>query len=47
MTDFIVLSEPDILDLYHNKTVTVHMNGKPYLICSDEYFEMQKEGEQE
>ena len=41
MKKFIVLSEPDILALYHNKTVTVRIDEKPYLICSDEYFEKQ------
>lgn len=42
MKEFIVLSEPDILALYHNKIVTVHIDGKSYLICSDECFEKQK-----
>lgn len=45
MTEFIVLNESEILALQLNNTVIVHINGKPYSICSDECFKKQLKGD--
>lgn len=42
MTEFIILSGADILTLCDDKPVTVYVDKKPYVLCTDEYFEKQK-----
>lgn len=42
MTEFIVLSRPDMLALRDDKPVIVRVDKKPYVLCTDEYFEKQK-----
>lgn len=42
MTNFIVLSKYDISSLRNDEPVTVYINKKPYILCSDEFFEKQK-----
>lgn len=42
MTEFIVLSRVDILTLCDDKPVTVYVDKKPYVLCTDEYFEKQR-----
>ena len=42
MTEFIVLSRVDILTLRDDKPVTIYVNKKPYVLCTDEYFEKQR-----
>ena len=39
MTEFIILSRVDISTLCHDEAVTVYIDEKPYVICTDEYFE--------
>ena len=41
MTEFIVLSRPDILTLCRDEPVTVYIDRKSYILCTDEYFEKQ------
>lgn len=41
MTEFVVLSRVDIHTLCDDKPVTIWINGKPYVLCTDEYFEKQ------
>lgn len=41
MTEFIVLSRPDMLTLCNDKPVTIYIDRKPYQLCTDEYFEKQ------
>lgn len=41
MTEFIILSRADMLTLYNNKPVTVYIDKKLYVLCTDEYFEKQ------
>lgn len=43
MTEFIILSRVDMLTLCDDKPVTVYIDKKPYVLCTDEYFEKQKE----
>lgn len=42
MTEFIILSRVDMLTLCNDKPVTVYIDKKPYMLCTDEYFEKQK-----
>ncbi len=46
MTEFIILSRGDILTLCKDEPVTVWIDKRPMLLCSDEYFEKQKTEEQ-
>lgn len=41
MTEFIILSRVDMLTLCNDKPVTVYIDKKPYVLCTDEYFEKQ------
>lgn len=41
MTEFIILSRVDMLTLCNDKPVTVYVDKKPYVLCTDEYFEKQ------
>lgn len=41
MTEFIILSRPDMLTLCDDKPVTIYIDKKPYQLCTDEYFEKQ------
>lgn len=41
MTEFVVLSRVDMLCLCEDKPVTIWINCKPYILCTDEYFEKQ------
>lgn len=45
MTEFIVLSRPDILALCDDKPVTVYIDKKPYVLCTDECFEKQRKAD--
>lgn len=47
MTEFIILSRPDMWALCDDKPVTIYINNKPYVLCTDEYFEKQAESEVE
>ena len=47
MTEFIVLSRLDMWALCDDKPVTIYINNKPYVLCTDEYFEKQAESEAE
>ena len=47
MTEFVVLSRIDIHCLREDKPVTIWINGKPYVLCTDEYFERQRNEPQE
>ena len=42
MTEFIVLSRADMLTLCDDKPVTVYIDKKFYVLCTDEYFEKQR-----
>ena len=42
MTEFVILSRVDMLCLCEDKPVTIWIDGKPYVLCTDEYFEKQK-----
>ncbi len=42
MIEFIVSSKYDILLLKADKPVTICVDGNPYVLCTDEYFEKQK-----
>lgn len=46
MTEFVVLSRIDILCLREDKPVTIWIDGKPYELCTDEYFEKANESEE-
>lgn len=41
MTEYIILSRVDMLTLCEDKPVTVYVDKKPYVLCTDEYFEKQ------
>lgn len=41
MTEFVVLSRVDIHRLREDKPVTIWIDCKPYILCTDEYFEKQ------
>ena len=45
MTQYIVLSRPDMLALCNDKPVTIYVDKKPYVLCTDEYFEKQQKEE--
>ena len=47
MTEYIVLSRPDMLALCDDKPVTIYINNKPYVLCTDECFEKQIKAESE
>lgn len=47
MIEFIVLSRVDILTLCDDKPVTVYVDKKPYVLCTDEYFKKQRNEPQE
>lgn len=42
MTEFVILSRYEMLALCEDKPVTIWIDGKPYVLCTDEYFEKQK-----
>ena len=43
MREFVILKcRPDILALCEDKPVTIYIDKKPYILCSEEYFERQK-----
>ena len=41
MTEFVILSRYDMLALCEDKPVTIYIDKKPYILCTDEYFERQ------
>lgn len=41
MTQFIILSGSDISTLCDDKPVTVYIDKKPYVLCTDGFFEKQ------
>ena len=45
MTEFVILSRADMLTLCYDKPVTVYIDKKPYVLCTDEYFEKQRNAE--
>lgn len=45
MKEFIVLSRYDLIALCDDKPVEIHIDEKPFTLCSDEYFEKQKDEE--
>ena len=47
MTEYIILSRPDMLALCDDKPVTIHINNKSYVLCTDECFEKQIKVENE
>ena len=47
MTEFIILNEADMLALCNDKSVTAYINKKPYVLCTEEYFEKQRKEPQE
>lgn len=47
MTQYIILSKVDIATLCKDAPVTVYIDNKPYIICTDEYFEKDMRGEEE
>lgn len=50
MTQFVILSKQDILQLREDKPVDFYIDSKHYVLCTDEYYEkhiMQKESEVE
>ena len=42
MTEFIILSGADMWTLCSDKPVTVYIDKRPYVLCTDEYFEKQR-----
>ena len=42
MTEYIILCRTDMLALCDDKPVTFYVDSKPYVLCTDEYFEKQK-----
>ena len=42
MTEFVILSRYEMLALCEDKPVTIYIDKKPYILCTDEYFERQK-----
>ena len=42
MTEFFILSRADILTLCDDKPITVYVDKKLYVLCTDEYFEKQR-----
>lgn len=47
MKEFVVLSRYDLLALLDDAPVEIHIDGKPFTLCSDEYFEKQNAEEAE
>ena len=47
MKEFIILSRVDMLTLCDDKPVTIYIDKKPYVLCTDEYFENWKKQESE
>jgi hypothetical protein len=47
MTEYIILSRVDMLTLSEDKPVTVYVDKKPYVLCTDEYFKKQINAPQE
>ena len=47
MTEYIILSKSDMLALCDDKPVTVYINNKSYVLCTDECFEKQMKAESE
>ncbi len=45
MTKFIVLNREDMLALCNNKLVTCYIDNKCYVLCTEECFEKQRNGE--
>lgn len=45
MKEFIILSRADMLVLCDDKPVTVYVDKKPYVLCTDEYFEKQRKAD--
>lgn len=41
MTEYIVLSKYDVLSLKSDRPVFIWVDGKCYVLCTDEYFEKQ------
>lgn len=39
MTEYIVLSKYDVLSLKSDRPVFIWVDGKCYVLCTDEYFE--------
>ena len=39
MTQFIILSQIDMLSLHNDRPVTIYIDNKPYILCTDEYFD--------
>lgn len=42
MKEFIILNKFDMQALNENKPVTVYMDGRPVILCTDEYFESEE-----
>lgn len=49
MTEYIILSRIDMLTLCDDKPITIYIDKKPYVLCTDEYFTIlnKKESEEE
>ena len=47
MTEFVILSRYDMQTLCKDKPVTIYIDKKPYVLCTDEYFERQLKAESE
>lgn len=45
MTEFIILNREDILTLCNNKPVTCYIDKKHYVLCTEECYEKQINGE--
>ena len=45
MTKFIILNREDMLALCGNKPVTFYVDKKPYVLCTEECYEKQINGE--
>ena len=41
MTKFVILSRVEIHRLHEDEPVTIWIDVKPYVFCTDEYFEKQ------
>lgn len=42
MKEFVILDREEINKIQKNKPVTIRINGRPIILCSDEYFEYLK-----
>ena len=42
MKEFIVLSILDMLTLSNDLPVTIYIDKKPYILCTDDYFKKQR-----